>query len=694
MARRTGMRRPVQGPDAAPLSPFRTALVNRLRAARSYTVVTVVAPLGYGKTTLLSQWAARDDRAFLRLDDGGLDARWAAAAEPALLVVDDADLLDDKGAARVARLISQTPPGSAVVLAGRSLAGLPNLSLARLRAAGRLLELGPRDLAMSRREANALLKAHGTHASERELSDLLDRTEGWAAGIAHAAASRELHGPATLDGNGITRAFFREECLAGLTPALRTFLRRTSVLDRMSAALCDAVMKRSGSARELETLDRLGLFLVPLDHRGEWYRLHHLLRRELASDLAESEPELVPLLHGRASAWFEAHQDAAGALDHARRAGEPDSFRRVFGTRALDAHDSGRDPEVEDWLAYMDNDGDLARSPLAAVLAARLHAHQGRLEPALRSLAAAEKGARRRQPVTVTRPARARIHLVRAALCAGGADQMLSDAKSGVAGLGREDPWYAYGLLLQGIAQALIGEPGQADAILGRAAHAAERTAATETRILALSERALLAEARGAPADATAQLARALDVARRGGLERYGTVALAIAQRGQAELRNGRWRESRATLAQARALTATLTGSLPWLAVQVRLELAHAHVMLRDADAARALLSEIDSLCSACPGLGLRAQRDRLARAIGSIPVAGTGQTARLTGAELRLLPLLGTHLSFREIGARLYLSRHTVKTQAISAYRKLGASSRKEAVMCATSLGLIETTA
>ena len=111
MAGRTNMRRPVQGPDAAPLPAFRTALVNRLRAARSYTVVTIVAPLGYGKTTLLSQWASRDDRPFVRLEDGGLDTRWAAATEPTLLVVDDADLLDDKGAATVARLISERLPG-------------------------------------------------------------------------------------------------------------------------------------------------------------------------------------------------------------------------------------------------------------------------------------------------------------------------------------------------------------------------------------------------------------------------------------------------------------------------------------------------------------------------------------------------------------------------------------------------------
>ena len=382
-------------------------------------------------------------------------------------MVDDADLLDDEGAATVARLISQTPAGSTVVLAGRSLGGLANFSLARLRAAGRLLELGPRDLAMTRREAGALLKAHGTHANERELTDLLDRTEGWASGIAHAAASRELHGPATLDGNGITRAFFREECFAGPEPRPED-VPAAHVRARPDVLLRSATPSSSGRAR-LESSRRStgsGLFLVPLDHRGEWYRHHHLLRRELANDLAETEPELVQVLHRRASAWFEAHQDAAGALDHARQAGEPDSFLRVFGASALDARDSGRDPEIEDWLAHMDDDADLARNPLAAVLAARLHAHQGRLEPALRSLAAAEKGARRRQPATVARPARARIHLVRAALCADGADQMLSDAESGVAGLGREDPWYAYGLLLQGTARALIGEPSPADAIL------------------------------------------------------------------------------------------------------------------------------------------------------------------------------------------------------------------------------------
>src|SRR4029079_2804973 len=192
-----------------------------------------------------------------------------------------------------------------------------------------------------------------------------------------------------------------------------------------------------------------------------------------------------------------------------------------------------------------------------------------------------------RERAAVARPARARIHLVRSALCAEGADRMLADAERGLAGLSREDPWYAYGLLLQGTAHMLIDEPEPADAILSRAAHAAERTAATETHILELSERAVLAEARGAGGDAASHLAVALEVACREGLERYGTVALAIVLRGQAELRNGRWRDSRQSLAQARALTTALTGALPWLAVQTRLELAQAHVMLRDADSAR-----------------------------------------------------------------------------------------------------------
>jgi LuxR family maltose regulon positive regulatory protein len=157
-------------------------------------------------------------------------------------------------------------------------------------------------------------------------------------------------------------------------------------------------------------------------------------------------------------------------------------------------------------------------------------------------------------------------------------------------------------------------------------------------------------------------------------------------------LRRGRWDEARTQLALARRLTPALTHALPWLSVQTRLEVARAYITLRDADAVRTMLDQIDDIRRRRPDLGvlglqLAELRDELDELCDSAAGAGSG----LTKAELRLLPLLATHLSFREIGDRLYVSRNTIKTQAISVYRKLGVSSRSEAIDRACELGLVD---
>ena len=143
-------------------------------------------------------------------------------------------------------------------------------------------------------------------------------------------------------------------------------------------------------------------------------------------------------------------------------------------------------------------------------------------------------------------------------------------------------------------------------------------------------------------------------------------------------------------LARARRLAESLSGELPWLAAQTRLELAWGYAALRSS-VANEMLAKLDELL-ASTDLGVLAdERGRLAAELRVEPANGSTRTAGLTQAELRLLPLLATHLSFREIGLRFYLSRNTVKTQAISVYRKLGASSRSEAVERAIRLGLVE---
>jgi LuxR family transcriptional regulator, maltose regulon positive regulatory protein len=669
----------------------RTALVNRLRAVPGCAVVAIVAPAGYGKSTLLEQWAERETRPFawingavlecvaavLRSLGAGHDSlepptvervarAWAAVGKPAVLVFDDADVLDDEGAAAVSRLIATTPAGSLVVLSGRSLPRLAEPSVPLLRATGRLLEFGPEDLALSRREAGAALKALGVSVADAELTRLLERTEGWPAGILGAR-------------DGATSEF-SSDCLAALGPEERQFLRRISLLDHMCGSLCDAALETTGSARVLESLASTGAFLVPLDRRGEWFRYHHLLRDGLRQELVEQEPEHAPGLHRRAATWLERHGHSAAALRHAYAGGDRDLFLRIFGTAALAEYNGPRSADVQEWLADLCEDELLGADSRAAVVAARLHAHSGDLEKAQRCLARAAGDDD------------AQAALVRAALCEHGADAMLADAEQALELLPGNDGWRPYGLLLYGVACGLLGDDERSAAVLAGAAAAAQRLEEYDTKVIALTQCSLLAGARGLRGDADAYLLRACARAEEHGLEQHPAFALALALTARAQLRNGFWSDAHATISRAQGLLPGLTCALPWLAVQARLELAAAFVMLRDAPSAHALLAQAGEILLARPGLTrLRDRWNRLAADVAAIPPAHEGQTVRLSRAELRLLPLLGTHLSFREIGAHLYLSRHTVKTQAISTYRKLGASSRREAVVEASRLALIE---
>ncbi|HEX3456289.1 MAG TPA: LuxR C-terminal-related transcriptional regulator [Gaiellaceae bacterium] len=643
----------------------RTALVNRLRAAASLPVAALVAPDGYGKTTLLAQWAARDPRPFSFVELASLpeESQTARIGETALaaldtgspfvVVVDDADLLDEGAADLVVALIRRVPPGSTLALAGRI---LPIPSLPRLRANGALLELGPVDLAFTRREARALLQARGVERTDGELAAFLLVTEGWPAAVA-----ADAH-PALL--------------LEGLPRAKHEFLRRTSILDRLGAPLCDAVLGRRDSARVLATLAPETPFLVPLDRAGHWFRHHEALRAQLRAELDELEPELVPLLERRAADWFEESGDAESALRCAYEMGDTERAAAILEGLAIPLHNAGRDADLAAWLDGLAAAGELERRPRLAALAAWIHTQRGDGTRAERALVLAGRD-----------PSGA---LVRAARCRDGLRPMLETTEAVVAGLGRDTSRLPYALLLQGTAHALLGEPERADAILALALDAEERVGSTETRVQALTQRARLAAAAGDHRRADSLLAEALIEIDHHGLDGYPVCALTFAAAGRSHLLRGASEHAETMVARARRLADSLTADLPWLAAQTRIELAWTYAALRDPAEAEAVLEELDELLSATDLGVLVDERDRLAAELRATPANGS-RTAGLTQAELRLLPLLATHLSFREIGLRFYLSRNTVKTQAISVYRKLGASSRSEAVERAIRLGLVE---
>jgi LuxR family maltose regulon positive regulatory protein len=685
-------------------------------------VVTLVAPAGFGKTTALTQWAGRDGRAFawLSLDEhdddpavlvddvaaalaGGVPvpgapararrASWrsglprlasavASAEYPFVLVLDGVSALRSKEAAEVVATIAEhVPAGSTLALAGRH---APPLPVPALRARGRLLEIGPALLALSPREAERLLHASGVELTGAQVADLLERTEGWAAGLYLAAlAIRDGGGrdPDAFTGDDLYLAdFFASECLSTVAPARRELLRRTSVLDWMSGPICDAVLETKGSAAALRSLEEAGLFVVPLDRRREHYRYHGLFRDALRRELEQHEPELVPALHGRAAEWLEAHGDLDAAAGHAAAARDGTRLARIVAAQARAASRPAEIAAVERRLELFGVE-ELERHADVALAGAWLHALRGRAADAELCLAAAERSA--------DGPS---LALLRAALCREGAGGMLEDAGAAAAGLSPADRRHPASLLLLGVAESLAGRAAVADATLERATEEANAHRDAPIAGAALAERALLASAREDHEAADRLALAAHETAAHDGGRASAPAALVAAVAARALLRRGRWLEAQAELTAAERLAPTLTHSLPWLATQTRLELAEAYLTLRDTDRARALVAAADAILRRRPGLDALAERaERLRLRVDTQRSARPGGDSVLTGAELRLLPLLATHLSFREIGARLYVSRNTIKTQAISVYRKLGVSSRSDAIDRAAALGLLD---
>jgi LuxR family transcriptional regulator, maltose regulon positive regulatory protein len=237
----------------------------------------------------------------------------------------------------------------------------------------------------------------------------------------------------------------------------------------------------------------------------------------------------------------------------------------------------------------------------------------------------------------------------------------------------------------------MLEDAERADAILADAALESERARATDARALAAGQRAMLALARGDHGAAAEHAVAARRLVREGLLVDYPTSALSLAASARVLLRRGQWEHAREDMLGAELLLGSL-GAMPWLAVETRLELAQAYVALRDADAARELTRDAGRILRRHGSLGvLSSLAARVRREIDAVRGDGDIAGSGLTAAELRLLPLLATHLSFREIGDRLFVSRNTIKTQAISVYRKLGVSSRSEAIRRADDLGIID---
>jgi LuxR family transcriptional regulator, maltose regulon positive regulatory protein len=289
-------------------------------------------------------------------------------------------------------------------------------------------------------------------------------------------------------------------------------------------------------------------------------------------------------------------------------------------------------------------------------------------------------------------PTEAWIATARALLARNGVEQMRVDAEQAVDALTPSSPWRAAALLFAGVAVELGGDLSSADRILTEAAETAVTSGALWPGVIARSELSLLALAGGDVTRAEAEATLARELVEDAPTAEHVATAILLAANARIAVARKHGAQARQALTAAQRLRPVLIHAPPWLSVRVQLELATTHLELRDPRGASMLYNEARDILRRRPRLGrLVTDADEVRARIARTAEDADGWASTLTAAELRLLPLLTTHLSFREIAERLFVSRNTVKTQAIAVYRKLGASSRSEAIERAVALGLVD---
>ena len=711
----------------------RTRLLRQLRSARDRPVVSIVAPPGYGKSSLLVQWATEDSRpvAWLTASDsdgdpvvfltdlvtaidrlvpldagligliasgtvshrtvvGRLLAAMARPTERVRIAIDDGHRITSRTCLDIlAELVEHLPEGSQVAIAARVRMRLP---FARWRAEGSMIDIGPAELAMDDHEAVGLARELGLRLPTETATLLTRETEGWPALLALAmlGARPSRGGSARIDTrtDDVIAEYLRSEVLERRTPAEITFLTRTSILDELPASLCDVVADRQGSTDVLRQL--AGSTLLIDDYDGS-YRYHTLLRDFLQRELAVREPDRVAALHRRAAEWYQANHAIERAVDHAFATGDADLVATLVGNGFVRYHWSGHRATIRAWARRLGADALEAR-PWLAVLAAWEELAAGDVGATERFADIVERGVFDGRPPDGTASFEAGRAMLRAGTARQGADDALANAIRGVELGGAVGAWRDFALWQLAFARRTVGDLSGADAALADAVVAARSSADVAVWYCVLGHRALLAAEQGAWDAAAALIAEsdAIDPAPQ--IDGYLSSVPSRVARIKLMIHGGDIAGARRELARATSLRPLLTAAAPGGAVQLLLAFARAHVAVDDPAGARALVVQAADVIRDRPDLGVLPTEVDALRATLAIraPGRGVGPTA-LTVAELRVLSFLPYYLSFKEIGQRLGVKETTIKSQALAIYLKLDAATRGDAVDRAVEAGLLE---
>ena len=613
-----------------------------------------------------------------------------ASPTPFVMMLDDLHELQAAGCHDVLSVvISGIPRGSQLVAASRSEQPL----LPSLRASGDVLDFGASDLALDSAGAEQIFAGAQVALTSEQASAVTERTEGWPVGLYLAAlVARDKSGPtATISGDDrfISDYLYRES-LSQLPDSDQRFLRRTALLDQLSAPLCEAVVGERGAQKQLRRLEASNSFLIPLDRRREWYRYHGLFREFLIGELRTAEPEVVAELHLRAADWYESNGSLALAVEHRLTAPERVRCAQLVAQLLLPTYQAGQISTVERWLSTL-GDSAVGTFPPLAVLAGWFSLLTGQTAAAERWAALLESASFELVPPDGSASFESSRAMFRAAMCSAGPAQMLADASFAVSQEPAGSPWLNTGLYLLAEAHLLTGDLDRAAVLFAEASTLAAEMSNVDIVVVSGAELAVLAMDGAKWEEAAERLNVAVATIDEHRMDDNALSVLAFAAAARFAVHRGDLQQANARLTQAMRARPSSNSAMPYLGVRSRLQLAKVYTVNGDHATARHLLREIDDILLRRPALGALVDAVSELRLIAtSAAQGGAAGALPLTPAELRLLPYLQTHFTVREIAERLFVSRSTVNTQVTSIYRKLGVSSRSDAVLQATTTGLL----
>jgi LuxR family maltose regulon positive regulatory protein len=621
----------------------------------------------------------------------------ASRGERYVLVVDDVQLLTHPDCHAVLAAVGEgVPAGSQVALLSRAPAPA---WVARVRAEGNLLELGPQDLAFDEDEGRNVVAGLVPGLPEAQVDDLVRRAEGWPVGLYLMLLAVQTRGRGGSEylAAGVGGAdrfivdYLRAEVLTGYDDDTRGFLRRTSILDDLQGPLCDAVLERNDSSAVLHRLAAHMQLVVTVDPAGHHYRYHHLLADALRADLDGEEPWRTPDLHLRASEWYQAHGDLDAAIRHAKAGGDLERAGTLVWGGVPSCIASGRPDRLGSWLDDLD-DVQVSANRWLSLAAAWLGLQTGDPDRMTRWLLVAEEhaGPDWRSAITDDTFA-ASLGAIHLTVWGGDLADVLELCHAVVAGMPATSGFRVAALLNQGIALVLTRRFQEGRSSLQQAERLGRALRVPVLEANALAWQGLMALLADDWTSAVPLIERTAELVEVHRLDRLTTSAHGVTIVALLHATQGRREQARVTLATARRLTLEARRIAPWFTVAGPLLQARTAILLGEGALARTLCVEartnLNRHLSGTVLADLLADTEAMLRTIQSEGIAASA----ITAAEFRVLQFLPSRLTFQQIGEHLFLSQTTVKTHAMSIYRKLGATSRDDAVSRALALGLVE---